>query len=199
MSARLDEIKVKILDPAIAAADASGIERGISLWHAAAEAEKFESESEKVKLDEESVRRTARTESQRYWVSVLAPLVSAAAVVGALWVQVYQVNQNAALQREANQFTKWRDAVGNAHLPSAVSSLTSMTLIRSFLTPPRYQDKTREFAVSILGATTNLDGYRVLFPAVFPTPDWSSIREAVRLSQMQKRAWNGVCSEVTDL
>src|SRR6266851_4677734 len=80
--------------------DVSELEQLTRVWHSAAEADKFE-------LDVENNRRLSRSESVRFWIPIIAPLVSAAALAITLIVQMYQIRKNIQLQTQAEEGTEF--------------------------------------------------------------------------------------------
>jgi hypothetical protein len=64
------------------------LDKALSLWKLAAEAEKCEAEAEKARREAQNIRpRTAKSEKLRFWIPAIAPFVGFIAFAGTVWVQ----------------------------------------------------------------------------------------------------------------
>ncbi len=187
---RLDEIKSKLLDPAVAASDLETVQKASSAWQAAAEAEKLEAEAmnleeerEKVKTETQNIGALARGERQRFWIGVLVPLITGLGVIATLSVQIYQVNQNTKLQREASEATQWRNALQSLRLPTGLASRPGTTLVKSFLSSPSYQAQARGVILSLLLSLADVDEFEDFFRGIMDTTDWDNYQDVTRLSR----------------
>jgi hypothetical protein len=183
------EIKEKFLNPALEKSDLAAIQQASEIWKCAAEAEKSEADTAKAKLESANFR---------FWIPALAPFAGALILALTVWVQFKQYNTNARDQlaaekqkEEESERAQLQTALDTAKMPSALSTLASVTLIKSRLNSniPTQRQEAREIAVSLLGATADPNGQALLFPAIFPKPDWSYFGDALRLSKMLKITW----------
>lgn len=179
----LEDIKKKFLDPAMTTSDPAELEKASALWRSAAEAEKLEQETAKVRLETASISRVARYESQRFWVSVLVPIISAAAVVGALWVQVYQVNLNSRLQRESNEAQNFRESLKMISSREPDTRTAGGMLISAVLQSRTYGATARQITIGLLSQLVDVSTFTVLFQNVMATTDWYNVKDVAHLSR----------------
>ena len=187
---RSDEVKDKLLGPALASSDVAAIEKATEIWKSAAEAEQAEANVTKARIESAAFR---------FWIPALAPFLGALVLAVTVWIQFKQYNTNARDQlraerekEEENERAQLQTALETAKLPTGLSALTSVTLIKARLRSPipEQQMEAREIAVSVLGAMSDPNAQSLLFPALFPKPEWSDFDDAVRLSRMLRRTWD---------
>jgi pentapeptide repeat protein len=187
----------KLMDEAIKTANTDSLEKTAAALQSLVLAEKTTLESEKLKLETEQLKRVAPRESWRFWMPAMAPFVGVSLVAVTLYFQLHQFNTNYQLQvasadRQAvvDEDAKFREAMATAKMPESVSAFASMSLLKGLLNSKTHSAEANEVAVSLLGMTAPIEGYAVLFPAVFGKPSWDKFGEAVRLAQIINRRWD---------
>lgn len=193
----LDDIRSKLLEPAIQSGDAVNLEKASAAWKAVAEAAKLEAEAvklgdeavklkadkKKVDLEAENIGKAARQEGLRFWLSILVPIITAAGVIGTLTVQMRQLQENSRIQQEANEATQWREALQSAQLPKPIASVPGTILLKSFLHSTRYRGQAREISLTLLGFIGDRDTFENLFSGVVETTDWTNYQDIVHTSR----------------
>jgi hypothetical protein len=196
---RAEDARKKFWDPAMALLDVAAAEKAASVWRAAAEAEKLEYDGERVRLEAAGIRRAARSESRRFWVSVLAPLISALAVVAALWVQMYQINRNSGLQRESNDATSFRDAIKMIVSPDRDARVGGAMLLTVLLHSDTYGSTARQTSVGILSQPLDTDSFQIILRPFAAATNWDNVGDLVHITENLDRADTQVTNQLDAL
>src|SRR5205085_5947376 len=186
---RLKEIKENLIDPALNASDIPTLEKTSAIWYSIAEAEKLEA-------DIITSKRTVRSESLRFWIPILAPLITAAALIGTLIFQIqqsrknteFQIQQfkeNAQSQRLANEDTQWREVLAHAKSTEGPESGFALTLIKSFFDSDRYKKQAREIAAVVLGGVQDPSTFNDNFTALLERTNWDNFKDITNIARTQ--------------
>lgn len=163
--------------------DVSSLEKATEIWRSSAEAQKLE-------LESSNLRRAGRSESVRFWVPVVASLVSSAALVGTLIFQISQFKQNVRLQTEATEDTQYREMLKEIENPQIIHGAVGIPLLITFLESPRYSGQARQVAINVLQGVSIYDSFRSLFDPIARKTDWSNYRDVVRLDALLYEEWS---------
>jgi len=183
---RLEVIKQKLIDPTLDTPDIHALEKASAI---VAEAEKIESEIA-------ASIRAARSESLRFWIPILAPVISALALIGTLLFQIQQHNENlksqraadeknANAQRLANEDAQWREVLTLAQGTEGPAGAYALTLMQSFFDSDRYKKQAREVTVVLLAQTAEPNVFSDNFAALLERTDWDSFRYLKNISRAQ--------------
>lgn len=151
----------------------------------------------------EKLERERDADGWKFWVTVLAPLITAAALIATLVVQGRQFaanmeiqnantriqNENSKLQRESKEDEQYREALKTIQRTDMLYGITGIPLIKSFLDSPRYQTQTREVVVGLLPGVRRKDHFESLFDAVASKTDWKNFSDLVKVSAGLEREW----------
>ena len=167
---------------------------------------KYSAEAEKAEVEARNASRGAANEAFRFYVPVIAPLVSAAAVVGALIFQTIQFRESTRLQRQTVEIQKqtvdvqsksaedaaWRDAIKTFSLsPSVMSGVTGSTLLTAYLSSGSHVEEARGLALSLLGDMQFFNIFNPQFKsAIKATPVDSTFEVLADLSFRQRETWS---------
>ncbi len=190
----LEDIRTRLSEPQLPPAEVPMLAQLAGALGATAEAEKNQAETEKLRLETANMARLARSESLRFWIPILAPVISAFALVATLLFQVHQLNENVRIQNEntriqsentriQNEDTQFRSALQVIRMPTGLASLTGTILLKSFLRSEFHREQSREILLSLLSATANPESFRLLFEDLFGQPELSRLPDAVRVSR----------------
>jgi hypothetical protein len=170
-------IKEKLVDPALERGELETLQQASNIWKVVAEAEKLE-------LDTAQLRSKSRSESMRFWVPIIAPLVGAAALIGTLLLQIEQFNKNIELTRQAAEDAAWREVVKGVSMAveNPLQGVFSMTQMKTFLDSPRYSQAAREISVEFLSRTFDPYTFRGIFPDIGEKTNWKNFRDLIRLA-----------------
>jgi hypothetical protein len=129
------QIKRRILASGVLGVESPpDLERSLTLLGAAAAAEKSE-------VDAANARRTARSESVRFWVSIAGPLIAVGATVGTLVFQINQAHDQSERTVSSQAETQWREAVGTLFNQDGFKATGGAIMLRSFLSPLPAKDQ----------------------------------------------------------
>lgn len=197
--------KETLIDPALDSGDIPTLEKASSVWRSIAEAEKFEAEIA-------VVARSVNAESLRFWIPILAPLITALALIGTLVFQIQQFNQSYKLQKEANEEnqrredrlnedTQWREALtlANTKPNDGLGKVFSLTLIKSFFDSEKYKKPAREIAAIQLGSIANPSIFSDNFAVLLERTDWSNFKDLTQISRVQAAVYNRYAYEADKL
>lgn len=155
-------------------------------------------------MEVEKLERDRDSDRWKFWVTVLAPLVTAAALIATLIVQGKQFaanmevqnantriqNENSKLQRESKEDEQYREALKTIQRTDMLYGITGIPLLKSFLDSPRYQAQTREVIVGLLPGVRRKDHFESLFEAVVSKTGWKNFSDLVRISAGLEREWS---------
>jgi hypothetical protein len=174
-------IKEKFIDPAVASGDLGTLEKATAIWKTTVEAQKYERDI----ADSDSKKRS---EKVRFWIPILVPLISSAALIATLIFQVIQFRENTRMMTNTAEDTSWREVLNRAKNTKGPEMVFSMTLIKGFLDSERYSVPAREISVTILARLTDADAFGILFPEIMNRTDWSNINDITRIGAGLNRA-----------
>lgn len=180
---RLEHVR-KLWDKALQDSDLNALQQTSTIWQSTAGAERTDAELR-------NVRKVARSEAVRFWISVLAPLISAAALVGTLIFQIHEFSENARLQREAAEDAQYRDALKTIQDPHTMNAEIGFPEFESFFDSPRYGKQVYQIAISLLPHTTEPGSFDSLFAVVASHTDWNNFSDVIGVSAGLLRSWRG--------
>lgn len=198
---RLDDIRKRLSDPELPPAEVPQLKELAEALHSTVLAEKDVAEIEKVTQETANIRRLARSEALRFWIPVLAPTISAVALVATLLFQIHQLNesmkiqdrniqiqsQNTELQRRATEDTQFRSALQVTRMPARLAWSTGTILLRSFLKSEFHNEESRAILLGIMSAVSNPEEFRLLFEELFRLPELPKLPEVVRVGRSLER------------
>jgi hypothetical protein len=118
------------------------------------EIDKTTAEVEKIKIDikhslaeTENILHLRNTDGKRFWFGVLAPAVSAFALVFTLWNQIHTSSEERELKRAADEATQWRSFLVNTK--DSTSNTAGLILNRSFFKSQTYSQEALEVAANV--------------------------------------------------
>lgn len=154
---------------------------------------KLEGETRRQVAELETLSRKERTETIRFYISVVAPTLSAFAILGAFVFQTLQFKksmeiqqQTVAVQKEtvevqkkaaenqraATENDQWREATKTFTQGCTLAhGFAAVALLKAFLAEGAHQEEARSMAVHILGNVIYEDIFSDLFQATFVTKD----------------------------
>lgn len=166
---------------------------------------KYVAEAERQLLEVATLRRTASTEQARFIFTLLAPLLSALAVVGALVFQTIQFRENTILQRQTMEIqrqtvdvqsrsaedTQWREAIKTfTQAPSAINGIAGTSMLLAFLKQGNHKDEARTMATGLLGDMQHSFLFSTLFAATMEAaPNADRFDGAIAISTRLQKAW----------
>jgi hypothetical protein len=165
------------------------LEKIASLLHSAAETKKIEAEGRRLDLEAANIRRAERDEKTKFWVPASAPLITALAVAAGLWIQVYQVNRNSALQRASNDAAQFSEAVKMAGSDNILQSVAGATLIDNFLKSDDYKDQARQVELGVLSTSRHSDTFKLFFARISGNVSWDNYQDIVHITQSISEIW----------
>ena len=176
MNDRLRIIKEKLVDPAIEHGDLDALQRAAEIWKATAEAEKAERETAQLGF-------SRRSESVRFWVPVVAPLVTALALIATLILQVDQFKENTKVATQTAEDTTWKEAVEGAAsvFQNPVQAVYSIMQMKAFKDSPRYSGAAREITVEALGHSLDPSAFRSILNDLSAKTTWENLKDLIRL------------------
>lgn len=185
----LEVIKKKLVDPALDASDIQALEKASAILRSVAEAERIES-------DITNSTRDARSESLRFWIPILAPVISALALIGTLLFQIQQHKEslksqraadekNAQAQRLANEDTQWREVLTLAKNTEGPEGAYALTLLQSFFDSDRYKTQAREVTVVLLAGILEPNVFSDNFGALLERTNWDNFNHLKNISRAQ--------------
>jgi len=172
-------------------------------------------ESEKVVAETHNIRRNASSEAFRFYVPIIAPLVSALAVVAALVFQTIQFretsrlqartvelqDQTVKLQAKSAEDAAWRETIRTlTGSPTVINGIAGGTLLGAFLTSGQHVEEARSFALSVLGEVQFSTLFKSLFlKALEATPQDEKLVVMADLSVRLRRTYNRLDLAANDL
>jgi len=178
---RKTTIKDQLVSPAIESGDLALIEKTVSIWKTAVEADRAEQDILYWPAKE-------RTEKVRFWVPILVPVLSAIALIATLVIQMrqYQENEqhnqeNIKLAAQTAEDNAWREVIKGAQA-NGREGLFSLSLMKPFLDSPRYQKPAREISISLLGRMADPDAFNILFPEILRRTSWENFNDITKLN-----------------
>jgi len=175
---------------------------------------KLEGETRKYVAELENLNRKERAETTRFYISVIAPTLSALVILGAFLFQTLQFKksmeiqqQTIAVQRDtvevqkkATENEQWREATKTfTQGCSLANGIAAVALLKAFLAEGTHREEARSMAVHILGNITYEDIFNDLFQATFDTQaaeteiddkTWAKIQDAIKVSKNLKYVYN---------
>jgi hypothetical protein len=171
-----------LLDQASSSQDANTTAVLLTAMKTLAEGEKFQAEAVKLEREADNIERLKRSDNRRFTITVLAPSISAMAVVLALAVQVYQINENMVLQRETNDATNLREDLKLAASSNGNQAFAGSLALTSMLRSPTYGNAARAIAINVLTHSAEVKSFGIIFDEILNYTNWDNIRDLVRLS-----------------
>lgn len=163
-----------------------------------AESQKLDAEALKLKEDTANIQRLSKADARRFSLTVLAPSLSAIAVVLAVGVQVFQVNRNAEIQRELNEATTLRETLKLAASEKSSEAFAGSLFLTSMLSSVNYGSTVRSISLNILTHTAEAKGFQALFDAIQLTTTSETIRDLARLSEQLTGGLSEIRTYISD-
>jgi hypothetical protein len=164
--------------------DLNQLEKASAVAQSSAQIDKLHAEAQKLEVEKANLLRGVRSEHIRFWIPIIAPFISAIAVIATLLFQMHQFNENSRLTRQTDEGVQFRAAIQSAHLPAGLDAYASQAILTSFLNSETYGAQARAVAISMMAGIGSREGFRNLFYSVFPTITYSNVPELARLSRM---------------
>lgn len=148
------------------------------------------SEVEKQKMERVEAQR--KSEVLRFWIPILAPTISAFALVATLAVQINQFNKAAEKERSAAEDLAWREAIKNL---SDKRDPVTLYHLRTFLTSKKYGPNAKELGIVVL---TNLppQAFDIFLQDIVPESDWGEFGAVIRLQRGLNRQWSQIDDDI---
>lgn len=179
----LKDIQTKLLARFLNSEDSTGLDQVVSSLRMTAEAEKLGREAEKLRVEAENLVRTSRADAKRFQLTILAPLITAVAVAAGLGLQAFQINQNIAQQRGANEATRFKDAVTLASSQDPLQSVAGAVLLKQFTEQGSYTEQARQISVGVISHSLSTDSFNLFFSSVKEKTNLQNYRDVVQVSQ----------------
>ena len=176
---------------------------------------KYASESEKTLVETRNLTRSTTNEAWRFFVPVIAPLVSAIAVVAALVFQTVQFRETSRLQErtvEIQQKTaefqaksaedsSWREDLRTlTQSPNVMSGVTGTTLLSAYLSSGSHVEEARSIAFTLLGGLNSFNVFSPLFAnAMKATPSEKHLEVLANLGSTLRETFYIFVSESQQL
>ena len=127
---------------------------------------KYTAEAQKAEIEAQNARSTIWGGLGKNLPNIVVPLASLAAVVTTFWIQSNQVS----LSRQQLEDTQWREFLESVNKSpnSAISDVTFVPRLKSFLHSNVYNGQVVDVAKRLLGQLTDRAGFDELFGVVFP-------------------------------
>ncbi len=147
-----------------------------SIW----ELEKTYTETKKAELELQYFKKSRKQELNKFLIGVIAPLVTAVALIFTLGFQYYQSTLNKKSELEANEATEWRSLVSKLDSINR-QNLTIPTLLKSFFSSPKYGIPSREIASLLLPRVADEKVFQLIFPDFMSKIDWANFKDLSNL------------------
>jgi hypothetical protein len=143
-------------------------------------------DADKSALDALDAQR--KSEVLRFWIPVLAPTVTAFALIATLAIQMYQIRANAIAQESVAEDVAWRDATKNLTVASGAGIPIGLHQLRPFLKSLKYGRITRELIITLI-AETDSASFAIVLPDVLRDTTWTNFADITRLERGLDSAW----------
>lgn len=177
------ELSQALLDTVTERKDHDTVDKIVGAVKTLAETEKLRLEGEKFRVEAANMARVASSANRRFFLTVLAPSLSALAVLLALGVQVRQVNQTATLQRETNDATNLREALKLVESKEPREALAGSLFLTSLLRSPNYGLTARAVVISVLANAPDKNTFIILLRALLATSSWNNLTDIVHVGR----------------
>jgi hypothetical protein len=176
-----EKIKEKLVDPALERGELDTLEKASAVWKTTVEAEKLE-------LDTAQANSKARSESVRFWVPIIAPLIGAVALIATLLFQIQQFQENTRLAREAAEDKAWMEVVKGVGAGKGLQGVLAMSQLKPFLDSKRYKKDARDIAINSLIGVFDPYVFNIIFPDIYERTDWNNFKDLTGIAaQINKR------------
>ncbi len=183
-----EKIKEKLVDPALERGELDRLEKASAVWKTAAEAEKLE-------LDTAQSKSKARSESVRFWIPIIAPLIGAVALIATLVFQMRQFQENTRLAREAAEDKAWMEVVKGLGEGRGLQGVHAISQLKPFLDSERYKKLAREISINSLGRIIDPDVFKIIFPDISERTDWNNFNDLTRIAAQLNRGYKNTSEE----
>ena len=164
------------------AGDSAAVERIAPLWKSAVEAQKAE-------LDIAEAAARQQTEKVRFWVPIIASVISSVALVATLGFQVYQFREQARTNAQTLEDAAWRDVLNRAKNIRNPDSAFALAMMTPFLDSERYAMAARNVSAAMLGHMADPDSFDTLFPQILERTDPGNMKDIVRIAATLNRVY----------
>lgn len=179
------DLKNKLAEPAMSPANLADLTNASAILKNLADAEKSRVEAAEAQN---------KSEVLRFWIPVIAPSVTAFALVATLLLQMYQLHTNATSQRAAAEDAAWRETTRDLRVTTGPGVPIALHQLRSFLGSARYGRSARELGVTLL-ADLSPEAFDILLPDVLRETDWSNVSDLARLARGLDHTWNAMAAK----
>jgi hypothetical protein len=174
--------------------DLDQLEKACAIWRSAAEAEKFEKESE-------NAAKVGRAEATRFWSIVAAPVATVLILAGTLIFQVVQFNATSRATRAAEEEKQWRETLKTLADPQILSSIGGFVQLKSFFASPRYRLAAREYSLRLIsarGGVIMLDVFEMIFPSAMEATNAENYQDIVEMLERMSEMYNFLYDKIQD-
>jgi len=165
------------------------VEELASSWRAIAEVEKAES-------DVARAREVDRFEKLKFWVPIIASLISTMALVATVIFQVYQFRENTRLSKEAEEDTQWRETLNRVKVTQGPEGAFGIMMLKTFFDSSRYGRQSREVGTRVLGHMGDEDTFDLLFEAIMDHTDWSNSKDVAVVSKLLVDGYSAIGEDI---
>jgi hypothetical protein len=162
------ESSSSLADMAIAVEKAAGaVKLVVDIGKARTELAKVDQELAKLTYENRTVSRRERSDRIRDYITFFTPLVTIVTLAATLGFQAWQFRKSEIDRREEALDAQWREAEEAISHSGALSP--GLVALQPFLHSPKYGERARELAVSLLSNTSDSTFFTSLFgPALTP-------------------------------
>jgi hypothetical protein len=136
-------------------------------------------EARKLTLEADNLRRTSRSENARFYVSVLAPLISAAVLAGTLIFQISDSRTEARANADA-ELSKSVAALGH---PDPLQSTLAASQLQFLYGSEDYRNKARQMAIGLMRMVVRPELADSVFTPLLRDTRWPEINEVLSINR----------------
>jgi hypothetical protein len=185
MTTPIDELTARLAHLADNETDEARLARTVEALRAAEEARKLF-------LEADNLRRTSRSEETRYYVSVLAPLISAVVLAATLIFQVWQFRTEGQARADA-EIWKSFDALGDSDPVRATLTASQLQFLYG---SSQYRDKARQLALGFMRMVVSPEIAEPVFRPLMQDTKWSELDKVIAVNRAILARYELVLEEV---
>jgi hypothetical protein len=141
-------------------ADMSDLKERLATWKLATDAERNGSALA-------TAKRRERSNTVRFALTLLAPIIAVAITAATLWFQIVQFRDNAESARRETEETQWRDTIKSFQGPRGFESVQRAVLLKTYLIEgSSHQRDARQLTLELLGNAINVGVAKTLIPVL---------------------------------
>lgn len=173
-------LQATLSDDKISATEKSTIVKNIL------ESKKAYEDSQKAIVDTDNAKKPQPKEGLKLFISTIAPMITAVALIATLWFQISQGKENKQIQIQAEEDKAWRKLLEEISSPRVDGNLTLPVIIKSFNNSEKYRNQIREITSLFLGNIAEPNYFKTVFNDFVKSPSWESLPQLVTLSNILK-------------